>query len=430
MRKLLIATFLLAAAISVRGQVGGAVPVDSAEQPKFGPTMLINHYSNARDIVGISGSGGINATSINSRFMRPFFVGGHIDQEMKDNVDKRLKAFNLLGADIDYEIRYSHRADKIKWFGADHVNWTIGLSDRQHFDLRFSDHAFRTAFYGNKIYEGDTVQLADITQQNLRYQQLEYGIALQKGAYTFALGAAYLKGESHRELNVTNAQLYSAPFGQEIVFDAIVSTAQSDTANTGIDAWNGHGASFDAGFQYHDSTWGTFLVQANNIGFIKWNEGALHQRIDSTYEFDGFYISDLLDIRDTVLEASVDSLTDAANPPHFTKSYSRYIPGTIKVAYAQRFKNGWSMVSGAMMRIEANYGPRFFIEGRKSWKKTTLKAQFNYGGYGGPGFGVSVSQYVKPFMIMVRSQQMEGWLLPNQVAGQHIGVGIFYLIKA
>ena len=86
----------------------------------------------------------LSSSAIRSDFIKAFYQGEFITNELKNNTRANLSDNNRFGADISL---------KSTWFGKDSIyhDWkpSIGLSHRQFVASSFSDDLYNTVFYGN-----------------------------------------------------------------------------------------------------------------------------------------------------------------------------------------------------------------------------------------------------------------------------------------
>ncbi len=131
----------------------------SYSQTEYGITKY--HTDSSSVLVGAIGEYSINSTVLNNEFYNFFIRGGYIDQEAKDRISKKLRPSNQLGGDMNFGIYYAHSIDSLFDKARPDLNYFLNISNRWHFDVRFSDDLFNLGFYGNKMFAGQTAKLGD-----------------------------------------------------------------------------------------------------------------------------------------------------------------------------------------------------------------------------------------------------------------------------
>ena len=76
-------------------------------------------------------------------------------------------------------------------------------------------------------------------------------------------------------------------------------------------------------------------LSANDIGFIRWDEGCTNLYIDTAYHFEGIAVNDLLDFNQEILENEIDALEGQINSP-VQESYTWKIPILLRGYYEQK----------------------------------------------------------------------------------------------
>ena len=379
---------------------------------------LIPHITGMRGMVGAYFEGGINAQSLTTEFYKPWYQGGEITEAIQDGVKDRLGFTNLAGADLNYGVYYNTRIDS--FCGGRQAYFFVDFSDRQHLNLEFSNDFFNLAFDGNKPFEGDSVQLADLSLNQYRYQYLKAGIAMPGNRFSWAAALGFIKGEKLQQFNIENAGFYTAPYGTELTLDLDLEQFQSDSDNTGVGAFNGWGMGSDLMFQYTQSDWGTIRFEVRDLGFISWNDKTYGTEIDSSYRWEGLVVNDLTDLTDSIyLDNVADSLRDAyTNVRNTQGTRTTLLPTWFHLQYGRYLGEKLSMRSGVMYRLAANYAPYFYIEGRYEFKFAQLWTRFGFGGYGKAGFGLGARfDLADRIYVDLGSQHLEGLVLPKSAGG-------------
>lgn len=396
-------------------------------------------YSN--DTSGIScgfyGDGFLNSPSLNNQFFHQFNNSGYISEEIKNEISQNLRQNNKVGADLNYGIFFSR---KIKRNSSDSVlgssapalpiaeerkprwEYFIQISDRAHLDGHFPKDLFDLTFYGNKKFAGDTAVLDNTEINFLRYQQIQTGIirlSENKNRYGFAL--SFLKGEENYYIKLNRARLFTEKNGEIIDADFNAEIYQSDTSKKGIEAFHGWGISSDLFGEYffkikeHNSL---FRVEANDFGFIQWNEKSLVYKADTSINFEGIYISDIFQLNDSVLKAiSPDTISQDLQSAQIMGNYLNFLPAILKFTWSME-ANKFLFSFGIAHRLNANYSPfTYFKTAYKFSSLFSASSRISYGGYGKVSFGMELDFALKNFILQIGSNNLEGLVFKKYSGG-------------
>lgn len=382
-----------------------------------------------RTRIGLTGDAGINATAFTSEVISKFYKGGYIDSTMKESVLKRTRNLNNVGADMNYGVYVAIKLDSL--FHKENVSLFFSLRDRAHFDCRYSKDFYKVGFYGNAAYAGETANFDDFNLTYLRYQQLQVGLFSTKydSAARWGIALSFLKGEQYASIFAQKAQLYTSDDGQYIDFATTMQVAKSDTAKTGIGAFNGMGAAIDIYFEAPFKTrFGNskLRVSVADIGAIKFNNQSLFLNQDSTFHYSGFHVNSIYDLQDsTFADNTQDSLT-ARIAPFKKQSFSVTLPSVLNLTYETRFHEHFEMTEGIRYVFNGNYHLLFYLKGNFIINsKFEVSATVGYGGYGKLNCGLGAfANLGKGFIVYVGSNNLEGFVAPKKTCGQSAYISI------
>lgn len=379
--------------------------------------------------IGLIADYGINATAITSRFVNKFYKGRFIDADLKDQVLKRTKNMNNIGADLNYGIYVGIKLDSI--FHKKNVSLFFSVRDRAHFDARYSKDLYKVGFYGNSDFAGETANFNDFNLNFIRYQQLQVGLFSSKydSAARWGIALSFLKGEQYASIFAQKAELFTSEDGQYIDFNTNMQVAISDTAKKGIGAFNGFGASIDIYFEapfktrFGDSK---LRVSVADVGSIKFNNKSLFMNQDSLFHYEGFNVTSIYDLQDsTFANTSQDSIINAI-APFKNQSFSVTLPSVLNLSYETRFTKHFEMVEGIRYVFNGNYHLLAYVKGNFIInQKFTISATVGYGGYGKFNYGLGAfANLGKGFIIYAGSTNLEGFVTPKKACGQSAYISI------
>ncbi len=367
--------------------------------------------------------GYVNSNTIHNYFIRSFYYGRYLDDNIKFTASRRLKESNLLGGMTRTGFTYTFRSLEKN----NAPLFSFSVLDRTHLDLKFSDDMFNVVFYGNKQYAGQTAGLGDFALNFLRYQQFRFGWSKKGDAHHGSYGVAFslLSGEQNVLMNMPRADLYTAPDGTYLDFDVAFDIHRSDTSNKGYFAQNGMGLSADLFYEMPYTTFskpGNIRVEIKDLGFIRWNSKSQHYSAGSAYHYEGVAVDDLFDLDSNSL--GVDNIIDENTNLKYRK-YITDIPGALdirtKTFYGKQlaFEKGitWRFHTSAKMYY---FGKIHFLMGRR--KTIDIAYVIGYGGYGLFNSGLDVSADIgKNYSF----QFMNYYLFSDVTAQSTTGMGMF-----
>jgi len=405
--------FLIVTAISFQFQLNAQIAaIFSDEFPDSTKTRI-----------GLVADYGLNATAFTTQFISKFYNGGYIDTDLKEQVLKRTKNMNTIGADLNYGVYVGVKLDS--FFHKKNISLFFSLRDKAHFDARYSKDFYKVGFYGNAPYAGKVANFNDFNLNFLRYQQLQVGLFSSKydSAARWGIALSLLKGEQYSSIYAQKAELFTSEDGTYIDFATTMQVAQSDTAKKGIGAFNGVGAAIDIYFEAPFKTrFGNskLRVSVADIGAIKFNDKSLFLNQDSTFHYTGFHVSSVYDLQDsTFANTSQDSIISSV-VPFKNQSFSVTLPSVLNLTYETRFGEHFEMIEGIRYVFNGNYHLLAYVKGNFIINpKYAISGTFGYGGYGKFNYGLGVfANLGKGFIIYAGSTNLEGFVTPKKAAGQ------------
>ena len=381
------------------------------------------NYSDTRRSVSVNldfdaGSNGMNTALINK-----LLWGGYINDDLKKQSAKYLKAKNNFGINLNYDV-----SAFIK--GTDKIDFLIGVKDQEIINASFTRDFYNLMFYGNQSYKGLTANLAGSNVNALRFQEVKFGAILHKfdSIAKIGISVSFIKGEQLFFVKANpGSSLYTSGDGSEIVFNSNFQMALSDPSRQKLTSFNGVGASADIFFETpYKSKVGkrsVLIVNANNLGFIHWLSNSQQYSSDSTLQFTGYHVNNLLDLKDSTLNRiNGDSIFRSLTNSH-RASFNVNIPANLVIMNKIYFgKQLFCLTTGFRQIFNANYIPYVFIEPEYKVKNVTFTLHTGYGGYVRLNVGTSVTWNTKGWYLKIGSNSLQGYILPKISSGQ----GLFF----
>jgi hypothetical protein len=376
----------------------------------------------SRISIGLQAGYELNASALTTKFLTKFYRGGYIDREMKDEVLDRTKMKNRMGANVNMGIFAAFRPDS--FLHKTNYSFFFSVQDRQHFNCSYSRDLFKTGFYGNAQFAGTTADFSGFNMTLLRYQQVQVGMFSSQldSAARWGIGLSFLKGEQYAAVFAEKAELFTSEDGQYIDFNTSIQAASSDTANTGLGAFNGYGASVDLFFEAPFKSrigYSKLRLSVQDIGLIRFNENSLYLNQDSLFHYTGFNITSVYDLQDsTFTSTSQDSIAGRIIP--FKKqAISVTIPATLNLSVETQLSKKFVLTKGLRYIFNGNFNLQVYLRGGYAISKSALvTAHVGYGGYGNLYYGLGTRLRFKSLYIYAGCNDIQGWVTPNRAAGQ------------
>lgn len=387
-------------------------------------TEFINYSSMGRGIsLNMEYEAGSNA--IKNDMMNKLIWGGYINNEMKDASDKKLKEKNNFGINLNYGTTAFVK-------GNSKFDFIVGFKNQEVLNASFNSDFYRLMFYGNKRFLGDTADISHISVNALRFQEVKFGAIIHHVDSVAKIGCSisFLKGEQLFYFKTgPHTSLYTAADASNIQMNSNFNLALSDTSNKNLFSFNGIGANADIFFETpYKSKVGkksVLIVNANNIGFIHWQNKSVQYSSDSVIQFSGYKVDNILDLKDSTLN-KINQDTILQNLVNSRKeNFNINIPTNLVLINKIYFgKMDFSLNTGFRYIFNANYKPYFFAEPEYRYKKMLFAAHIGYGGYMRLNYGVSVCYNSKHLFFRLGSNSLQGFITPKTAYGQ----GVFFSI--
>ena len=274
----------------------------------FGVLIISNRKSNAQNIgllndtikntVSLDFNYLHNSTAFTNEFIKTYYLGKYISQDIKDNVKRKLNDMNLFGQELNTSLYGIIHFDSV--LHSPNHNLYIGVSSQSLLNLYFPNDLFKVVFYGNKEFLNDTAYFNYLRSTYYKYQSFDVGWLYQKNyknlSLTSGIKISLLKGQQFYDVGMINGYLYTGNLGSSIDLGAKAVVLQSDTANP---AYSGTGSAITFFTEIYVSEKSKIHIEFNDLGFITWNKNTLAQSGDTSFNFTGADIVELAPQLDT-----------------------------------------------------------------------------------------------------------------------------------
>ena len=247
----------------------------NAQNNFFKPDTLTNQLI-------INSYGGVASTSIPQNFMNKFIFPEFIEKSVKDEASKKLKNDNLFGGELLSDLHLYFKPGSI----AKNTFWGIGMGNNTEGNLYFPKDLFNLIFYGNKSYAGEEINLNKISFNLLNYSYLDFTLGKiskkNNAVNSYWIDLGLVLGHNYAKFTLPSSSIFTEITGQYV--DLKISNSELEiTDNLNNNFIKGIGAKINLNYSYSSENT-TLLIQAKNIGTIKWNS-LLSSNLDTTYRF-------------------------------------------------------------------------------------------------------------------------------------------------
>lgn len=391
-------------------------------------------FSTAR--IGITGEYDLNSNALPNSFISKFYTGGYIDESLKNNVLEGLRNKNRIGGNYGMGIYAAYRPDSIS-HKKRYLSFFVSVRDRFHADAQFSRDVYKLALYGNQQFAGKTAYMNDFSLNVLHYQQFQVGMFSSNldSAARWGIGLSFLKGQDYLSVQAKKAELFTSEDGQYIDFATELEVEKSDTARTGLGAFNGYGVGVDIYFEApFETRLGSSKIKlsVSDIGIIRYNKQTLTLKADSTYHYNGINVNSLFNINADG-SGSTESIIDSILP-FAKKGYSASLPAVFDLTYETKLTERFHIMEGMRYVFNANYGLLAYLRGNfYITPRFMMSATFGYGGYGGYGrfnYGLGLfTNFKNGVVVYAGSNNLEGYFAPKTHAGQGVYLSLIKNFK-
>jgi hypothetical protein len=308
-------------------------------------------------------------------------------------------------------------------------SYTMRVAERRHLNLEMTGDFFNMGFFGNAMFENKIAKLAAFQLDFISYQQI--GLGLEKklkfndNLHQWGVMANFLNGRNAQRAILNQADLFTATDGAFIELDIKGSYNRTDSIKNRQLIPNpakGAGFSFDLYYQLITKEKHKLQVSVMDLGYINWKNNAIAYNYDTLFRFEGIQIPNLLELNDSLVRLSQDSIVNRAQKSN-NKSFKTILPAWLQLSYSHQLIPQ-KLALNAIVRYRFNdiYLP-FLAVGATYFYNSNTHAIFHvgYGGYGNFNYALMINQRMgKQFTVGFGSNQLEGWLMPQKANGQSV----------
>lgn len=356
----------------------------------------LHPFAGAVHEVQLEVSGGFDSDALHNDLVLGLIQGKTLDRGMRE----------ASAADLSPLNRFMQTAlVRATYIGLDslwgHPRWRPmwSVSHQDVFGIRFTEDAYRLAFFGNKAYEGTTATLDGSAHERQRFQTAGFGIQdARTGSF---LQLEVVNGQYLNASDLQEASLHTAAQGIEL--DARVNGTywRNDTAGSAaFGRSNGLGLAVSGRwikpFSFHEKP-GWLILRAEDIGFVRWRRASTIVR-DSTIAYEGIEVDNIFDAGD--LDLTENDLLDTLGLRYEQGAVLRPTPFLASMTITTRLSEVWYASVRLDQRNLPGYRPRASMQFARDLDPVVLSTQLAFGGPGGVRFGVDAFLAIGPHLTL------------------------------
>lgn len=390
--------------------------------------------SNSKSLL-LSGSGLANSGALTSEFINKWINSGFISDNIKNSSIKRMSKKNYAGVLLSgktYFINdnYKKKSDNaLSFFAGYEYNYTLSI--------RFSEDLFRLAFSGNKYFEDKTAYANDNKFISLAWDKIGGGVfkrfSHNKGTSVGGIAINFVRAKQYNMIYISNAEFYTAPYGEYIDAKAAFESHLSDTSVVSdFSTFNGIGFSTDLFYKYAANKNINYYFSVNNLGIIRMNNNSMYINHDTAFRFNGIELNEIIQNGSMSWNiGSTDSIIESYIPVYEHGGYNIKTPCTLRAGATwvnDNNKYGLNLDINHILFIP--YIPKislkvsYVLNGNFS-----LRPGISYGGFSKGNASFELAYKNKKFNIVAGSNDINGLLSPKNSSGMSAFIGLLINFK-
>jgi hypothetical protein len=348
-------------------------------------------------------NGQIHSNHLGSDIMRTFLFGGFINDEMKNNSFKFLRAngMNRTGAILISDMVYTDYT--INLFKKKEFGLVVLAGYQNYFAAQYSSDLFRLLANGNADLDG-AIDLTNTRFFQMGHQKLGFGILDKKSRSTFAMSVVNSAG-------FQSMDLVNGVFSQNASKDTTDILLMGSYKGNSLGAFsNGIGAAIDVDMRIPvvlGKRKVLLQLTAQNVGFVRYNRASFQYDVDTNYRYTGFTLNQIQNFSQNEAFELADSLSLARQ----SGGQTVWLPGFLQVAKIvdRNSENTFQSFFGINVFTQIIYLPQAFAGIHWQVNRTfSAGLHGSYGGFGGARIGFYADALFGQFRIGLSSQDVLG----------------------
>ena len=367
-----------------------------------------------------------NSNYFTNEFSNTLNRSGYISQEEKNHQMDQIEGPVLSGRIQNAGMgAWFRKKDKKIFFYA-------GLDFQQIIDGQIDPDFLKLAFYGNKPYAGQKLQMENTTYQSSYFNRLKWGMGtyLSQGDIKHTLSAvvAFTVGQNYDYIKVNQASLFTHETGEYIDISIQAETQIADTIWGQLFSIKGLGASVDFHYSIQKEKDFFLALHLQNLGFIHWTQNPISATTDTSFTYEGINSND--GQGELPKPNTGNALIDLVFPNPSHTAFTKMLSLQIQLSGGKFINNGRFYLGANSVyypTLLANYRAEIFA----TWylfEKYQLTPIVGYSSYGKWDMGLAIgAQLWNSLSIHLGTNYLNSMFNPHAPVGQGGFVSLKYI---
>jgi hypothetical protein len=310
-----------------------------------------------------------NSTSIPASFSNSFLFPRFIDETLKKNAIDRLTSKNRFGTLLHTKIGIIFYPDSV--WKAQQQALQFQYRNQYIVGTEFSSDFFKLIFNGNAQFAGQTANLGNTHFSILNFESFNFGYLKAFKSSGLLVQFGLVRGRNYTNLNIRKGGLFTSLDGTQLNVDFTGNFEQSSRFSNQYQSNPSMGASFSLEYNLKLPKKFDLDFKAEDIGFINWNEKTELISRDTSFDFNGINLNNIINTNKDLAFIG-DSLLNKLRGPSIQGSTMVALPAFFMARLSKRFSNNWNT------SLEINY--RYFT-GYRIQKRVEIGKRFKNNRY-------------------------------------------------
>ncbi len=359
-----------------------------------------------------------NSNGISQQFVWNILFGNDFNQKTKDKMRSIMRPQNGYEDNQTAGIRYKRYFKKFDGY------FMAGYHLRTMRTAFLNKEVFELVFYGNAMFENQTVDISRLYFQNLIYNQFSLGFLknIRKENHNIAIGlnASFLHGLNSQYLFFNKGKIYTAPDGEylDVVYEMKYNQGRFGNKREKQNVDIGMSGDFHVSYQYKDKFRIAFSII--DFGVINWRWQPQNLVGNDSIRFKGIEFADVTAIANgSFSDVKIDSILGDLLPDKRSDQYQSFIPYTMSlVASAPVWKDKIVVHAGLQYKPLYRYYVYGFAKVNYFIQPTLVTSvTLGYGGYSKFNLGIEAAKRWKNFDFSIGTNNLIGTVAPAAYTG-------------
>lgn len=354
----------------------------------------------------ISGDNEYGSNGVKNEMLNKLLFGGEIKETEKNNSFNRLKSNNnTIGLISSNEIQFIN--SKINLFKNNNLGYSIILQNGLFGSTSFTKDAFGLGFFGNEKYLGQQIDFSGTEYKFISFQKIGFGLYSKKKNSFFHLNYYNINNFSHGQIFQGNYYQNVNSNIDSLKLAGYVGYNDSSIFNKGF----GLGIDFDYKLKIEWAENSNAFIQFSlkNIGISQINSGVQYYTFDSTYQYSGFNIHQIMNYENNKLDSN--SIFQQLGIKEYRQKTTFFLPGFIQIGkiVSPYYQGKWQSFFGIKLYPTLHYTPLVYLGFQyKLNNYINIGLQESYGGFNLYRTGIYLNSQIKKINFGIGSENVIG----------------------